>query len=191
MLQIFLGTVFLLFDINISVYSIDLLPDLIGWIIMSFGLKKLSQHSGLFKWVFIIGIFMIAVSAVQAVIPFIGDGNLVYTYISKHFGIENTAFYLTTVFWGMKLVAITFTVLALFKIKDRISDTQSIRRLRVVWLVILAIEMSTFVYKSLIMCYLPDAIQKAIIQILVVGVIFFKIWFIFSEYKITKDYKPY
>lgn len=193
MLQIFWGSVFLLFDINVSVHCIDVLPDFIGWILVAVGLKKLSQHSRVFKCVKVIGIFMILISIIQAAISFMGSGNFVYNYISKYYGIENadSAYLLTTVFWGLKMVVLTLAILALFKIRDRISDTQSIKRLGAVWLVILAIELSTYAYKNLIMDYLPNSIQKAIMQILVVGVIFFKIWFIFSEFKITKDYKPY
>ncbi len=193
MLQIFWGSVFLLFDINVSTYCIDVLPDFIGWILIAFGLKKLSQHSKVFRCVKVIGIFMIAISLLQAVISFMGSENFVYNYISKFYGIENadSAYLFTTVFWGLKMAVLTLAILALFKIRDRISDTQSIKRLAIVWLIVLAIELSTFVYKNLIMCYLPSTIQKAIMQILVVGVIFFKIWFVFSEYKITKDYKPY
>lgn len=195
MLQIFWGSIFLLFDIgiNISEHSIDILPDFIGWILVVVGLKKLSQHSRLFKGVKVAGILMILISAFNAVITFIGSDNFVYTYISRHHSIStaDSAYIFNTAFWGFKMVVLTVTVLALVKIKDRISDTQSIKKLGAVWFTIFLIELATFAYKNLIMNYLPSGIQKAIMQILVLGVIFFKIWFVFSEFKITKDYKPY
>lgn len=195
MLQIFWGSIFLLFDIviNISEHSIDILPDFIGWILVVVGLKKLSQHSRLFKGVEVAGILMILISAFNTVITFMGNDNFVYTYISEHYSIStpDSAYIFNTAFWGFKMVVFTIAVLALVKIKDRISDIHSIKRLGSVWFAIFAIELATFAYKNLIMNYLPSGIQKAIMQILVVGVIFFKIWFVFSEFKITKDYKPY
>lgn len=190
MFQIFLGSVFLLFDISVSKYCIDVLPDFIGWLLVAYGLKKLSQHSGIFTGIKITGIFMIVISIIQAVITFIGSNNFIYTYLSNHYGIDSALIF-NSVFWVLKIVVFTITVLALVKIKDRLSDTQSIKKLRTVWFVILGIEIFTFAYKNFIMNYLPDVIQRSIIQILVVGIIFFKIWFIFSGFKITKDYKPY
>lgn len=193
MFQIFLGSVFLLFDITASEYYIDVLPDFIGWLLVTYGLKKLSQHSSIFTGVKITGILMILISIIQTIITFMGSGNLIYTYFSNHYGINNadSAYIFNSVFWALKMVIFTITVLALAKIKDRLSDIQSIKRLRFVWFVILGIEIFTFAYKNLIMSYLPDVIQRTIIQILVIGIIFFKIWFIFSEFKISKDYKPY
>lgn len=190
MFQIFLGSVFLLFDISVSKYCIDVLPDFIGWLLVAYGLKKLSQHSGIFTGIKITGIFMIVISIIQAVTTFIGSNNFIYTYLSNHYGIDSALIF-NSVFWVLKIVVFTITVLALVKIKDRLSDTQSIKKLRTVWFVILGIEIFTFAYKNFIMNYLPDVIQRSIIQILVVGIIFFKIWFIFSGFKITKDYKPY
>lgn len=193
MLQIFWGSIFLLFDINITSHSIDILPDIIGWLLVAVGLKKLSQHSRLFKGVKIAGIAMLLISVFQTVITFIGDKNFAYTYISNRYlvSISDSSYILNTAFWGIKMIVLTILILALVKIKDRISDIQSIKRLAVVWFVVFGIELSTFAYKNLIMGYLPNGIQKAIMQILVIGSIFFKIWFVFSEYKIAKDYKPY
>lgn len=193
MFQIFLGSIFLLFDITVSSYYIDVLPDFIGWLLVAYGLKKLSQHSGVFTGVKIAGIFMILISILQAVITFMGSNNFVYTYLLKHYGIDHTdsTLIFSSVFWMLKFVVFTITVLVLVKIKDRLSDTQSIKRLRTVWLIILGIEIFTFIYKTLIMNYLPDIIQTSILQILVIGAIFFRIWFIFSGFKIAKDYKPY
>lgn len=192
MFQIFLGSVFLLFDITVSEYYVDVIPDFIGWFLVAYGLNKLSQHSRIFTGIKIAGIFMILINILQTVITFMGN-NVIYTYFSSHYGINNTdsAYILNSVFWALKIVIFTIAVLALVKIKDRLSDTQSIKRLRTVWFVILGIEIFTFAYKNFIMNYLPDTIQRSIIQILVVGIIFFKIWFIFSGFKITKDYKPY
>lgn len=193
MLQIFWGSIFLLFDINISEHNIDILPDFIGWLLVVFGLKKLSQHSGLFRGVKIVGIFMILISILHAVISFMGNDNFAYTYISNHFGISDaySAFIFSTTFWALKMIVLTITVLALVKIKDRISDTKSIKKLRAVWFIVLGIELFTLAYKNLIMNYLPNSLQHAIMQILAVGVMFFRIWFIFSEFKLAKDYKPY
>lgn len=193
MLQIFWGSIFLLFDINVSSHSIDILPDFIGWLLMVIGLKKLSQHSKLFRGVEIVGILMILISIIQTVILFKNTDNFVYTYISNHCGISNTdsAYILNTAFWALKMIVLTVTVLALVKIKDRISDTKSIKRLGTVWFIVLGTELFTLAYKNFIMNYLPDSLQKAIMQILAVGVIFFRIWFIFSELKLAKDYKPY
>ena len=186
MLQIFWGFIFLLFDINISLYSIDILPDFIGWILLFCGTYKLLQNSKVFTCVKISVIFMSLVSLMQYVISFMGSSNFVYAYISGQFGVKNAdfAYVLTNVFWGLKLIVLTLSVFALFKMKDTLRDTKRVIILRNVWLIILIIEIATFLFNNFIAYYFPNTMQKAIIQVLVVGVIFFKIWFIFSVYKI-------
>ncbi len=191
--QIFWGLLFLLFDINVSSHSIDVLPDFIGWILIAVGMKKLSQHSKVFNGMTVMGIIMTLISAFQTVIYFLGEKRFAYTYAAKQFSVSNSdsVFIINTAFWILKLSALTIAVLALAKIKDRISDTKSIKRFRCVWFSALGIEIFAYLYRNLIMSYLPESAQKAVIQILVIGVIFFKIWFLFDEFKIAKDYKPY
>ncbi len=186
-LQIFWGSVFLLFDINASVYGIDILPDFTGWILTVFGICRLSRYSKAFNCIKIAGIFMTIVSLVQFVISFL-DKNYIYTYFLERFGIGNaeTEFVLTNAFWGIKLIAFTLLVFAFYKAKDCLGDIHRIKILGTVWLAILIIEIFTFSFNNFIVNYLPDAIQKAIMQILVVGVIFFKIWFVYCVYKISK-----
>lgn len=190
MLQIFWGSVFLLFDINASVYGIDILPDFAGWILTVFGICRLSRYSKSFNCIKIAGIFMTIVSLVQFVISFMSK-NYIYTYFSERFGIGNaeTEFVLTNAFWGIKLIAFTLLVLAFYKAKNSLGDIHRIKILGTVWLAILIIEISTFLFNNFIVNYLPNAIQKAIMQILVVGVIFFKIWFVYCVYKLSKALK--
>ncbi len=169
MLQIFWGLIFLLFDINASIYSIDILPDFIGWILIFCGFVRLSRKSDAFIGVKIIGIIMALASAVQLVLSFLE--------------IRNSSVY-NTVFWGLKLVALTITILSFLTIRDRIGDFQRIKILRAVWLAILIIEILTFVCNH----FIEDlsVVRDPVMQILVVGVIFFKIWLLFCVYKIKK-----
>ncbi len=188
MLQVLWGFIFLLFDINVSLYSIDILPDFIGWILAVYGLSKLSNHTEMFICVRIAGIFMILTSLLQFVISFMGSGNFIYTYLSKLFSIENAdaANLLSNIFWGLKLIALTLVVIALINIRNRLGDIKRVKILRTVWFAILIIEIATFLFNNFIMAYLPNSVRNAIMQILVVGVIFLKIWLIFSAYKINK-----
>lgn len=188
MLQVLWGFIFLLFDINVSLYSIDILPDFIGWILAVYGFDKHFNHTGMFICVRIAGIFMILTSLLQFVISFMGSGNFIYTYLSKLFSIENAdaAYLLSNIFWGLKLVALTLVIIALFNIRNRLGDIKRVKILRTVWFAILTIEIATFLFNNFIMTYLPNSVRNAIMQILVVGVIFLKIWLIFSAYKINK-----
>ena len=188
MLQVLWGFIFLLFDINVSLYSIDILPDFIGWNLAVYGFGKLSNHTGMFICVRIAGIFMILTSLLQFVISFMGSGNFIYTYLSKLFSIENAdaAYLLSNIFWGLKLIALTLVIIVLFNIKNRLGDIKRVKILRTVWFAILTIEIATFLFNNFIMTYLPNSVRNAIMQILVVGVIFLKIWLIFSAYKINK-----
>ena len=188
MLQVLWGFIFLLFDINVSLYSIDILPDFIGWILAVYGFGKLFNYSGMFICVRIVGIFMILTSLLQFVISFMGSGNFIYTYLYKLFSIENAdaAYLLSNIFWGLKLVALTLVIIALFNIRNRLCDIKRVKILRTVWFAILTIEIATFLFNNFIMTYLPNSVRNAIMQILVVGVIFLKIWLIFSAYKINK-----
>lgn len=171
MLQIFWGFIFLLFDINASIYSIDVLPDFIGWILIVCGFVRLSDESNAFIGVKIIGIIMALASAVKIILSFVKIGN------------TNL---LDNAFWGLKLIVLTITVYALITIRDRINDFQRIKIFRDVWLAILIIEILTFLYGHFIADYFPYAVNKAIMQILVVGIIFLKIWLLFCVYKIKK-----
>ena len=188
MLQVLWGFIFLLFDINVSSYSIDILPDFIGWILAIYGLSKLSNLTGMFICVRISGIFMILTSLLQFVISFMGSDNFIYTYLSKLFSIENAdaAYLLSNIFWGLKLIALTLVIIALFNIRNRLGDIKRVKILRTVWFAILTIEIATFLFNNFIMTYFPNSVRNAIMQILVVGVIFLKIWLIFSAYKINK-----
>lgn len=188
MLQVLWGFIFLLFDINVSLYSIDILPDFIGWILTVYGFGKLSNHTRMFICVRIAGIFMILTSLLQFLISFMGRGNFIYTYLSKLFSIENAdaAYLLSNIFWGLKLIALTLVIIALFNIKNRLGDIKRVKILRTVWFAILTIEIATFLFNNFIMTYLPNSVRNAIMQILVVGVILLKIWLIFSAYKINK-----
>lgn len=174
----FWGFIFLLFDINASVYSIDILPDFIGWILAVYGFGKLLHYEKTlkktFRFVKISGIFMITATLLQFILSFIISGNFIFTYI------------LADIFWLLKLIALNILIFALFTVRERINDTQRFKTLEVVWLAIVMIEILTFLYNNFLVNHLPDTIQKAIMQVLVVGVIFFKVWFVFSIYKILK-----
>lgn len=188
MLQVLWGFVFLLFDINVSSYSIDILPDFIGWILIVFGLNMVLLKCKVFTFVKVSGIFMIFVSLLQFVVSFMGSGNFVYTYLSTLFSIENAdfAYLLDNIFWGLKLFVLTLVVFALFNVIDRLGDIKRIRTLRDVWLGVLIIEIATFLLNNFVSDYIPETLQKAFMQILVLGVIFFKIWIVFSVYKVKK-----
>ena len=188
MLQIFWSSVFLLFDINVSLYSIDILPDFIGWILLFFGLKKLSLNSKMFSFAKISSIFMIFAGLLQFVFSFMGRSNLIYTYFSRLFGMKNIdlAYLSDNVFWALKLAVLTLVFFSLFNIRDRLSDTKRVKILRTIWFAVLIIEVATFLINNFIMSYLPDGVKKAVMQVLVVGIIFLKVWFIFSVYKIQK-----
>ena len=183
MLQVLWGFVFLLFDINVSSYSIDILPDFIGWILIVFGSNRVLLKCKVFTFVKVSGIFMIFVSLLQFVVSFMGRGNFVYTYLSRIFSMENAdfAYLLDNIFWGLKLV-----VFALFNVRDRLGDIKRIRILRDVWLGALIIEIATFLLNNFVSDYIPETLQNAFMQILVLGVIFFKIWIVFSVYKVKK-----
>lgn len=188
MLQVLWGFVFLLFDINVSSYSIDILPDFIGWILIVFGSNRVLLKCKVFTFVKVSGIFMIFVSLLQFVVSFMGRGNFVYTYLSRLFSIKNAdpAYLLDNIFWGLKLSVLTLVVFALFDVRDRLGDIKRIRILRDVWLGVLIIEIATFLLNNFVSDYIPETLQKAFMQILVLGVIFFKIWIIFSVYKVKK-----
>ncbi len=188
MLQVLWGFVFLLFDINLSSYSIDILPDFIGWILIVFGLNRVLLKCKIFTFVKVSGIFMIFVSLLQFVVPFMGRGNFVYTYLSTLFNMENadSAYLLDNIFWGLKLFVLTLVVFALFNIRDRLGDIKRIRILRDVWLGVLIIEIATYLLNNFVSDYIPETLQKAFMQILVLGVIFLKIWIVFSVNKVKK-----
>ncbi len=184
MLQVLWGFVFLLFDINVSSYSIDILPDFIGWILIVFGSNRVLLKCMVFTFVKVSGIFMIFVSLLQFVVSFMGKGNFVYTYLSTLNA--DFAYLLDNIFWGLKLFVLTLVVFALFNIRDRLGDIKRVRILRDVWLGVLIIEIATFLLNNFVSDYIPETLQKAFMQILVLGVIFFKIWIVFSVYKVKK-----
>lgn len=188
MLQVLWGFVFLLFDINVSSYSIDILPDFIGWILIVFGLNRVLLKCRVFTFVKVSGIFMIFVSLLQFVVSFMGRGNFVYTYLSTLFSIKNadSAYLLDNIFWGLKLFVLTLVVFTLFNVRDRLGDIKRVRILRNVWLGVLIIEIATFLLNNFVSDYIPETLQKAFMQILVLGVIFFKIWIVFSVNKVKK-----
>lgn len=189
---IFFGLLFLLFDLNVSKLGIDILPDFVGWALMFFGYLKLSRHGKAFK----IGSAVYAVAFVLGVLHVVstlmGDSSFALKlFSSSSTDTKDAIFYVNTIYFVIKLLILTFTLPAICRLRDYMSDTALIKRTRTAWLILLAIQALYCTYAAFIEAHLPQGLSLVFEQILVIFTILVQVLFLIMIFKIKKDYRAY
>ena len=160
---IFASFIFLLFDLNVTSYEIDVLPDFLGWMFMLLATFKMSDKVKYASYAKATEIFMFVIS-----IP--------YEVMSLLPGIKE--FPISLFYAICKLAVMTFVLFCFSKLKERVKNTVYYNTAAKVWLVFLVVEAVYFVFAGLIEPILPEGAAMAITQAVVITLLFTQVLFL-------------
>lgn len=169
---IFASFIFLLFDLNVTSYEIDILPDFLGWMFMLLATFKMSDIIKYAPYAKTAEIFMLVVSVpyeVMSLLPGIK-------------GLPVSFFYAIC-----KLASMTFVLFCFSKLKERVKSIVYYDTAAKVWLVFLAVEAVYFVFAGLIESKLPEGVAMAITQAVVITLLFTQVLFLIFLRKAQKS----
>lgn len=169
---IFASLIFLLFDINVTSYEIDILPDFLGWIFMLAATVKMSaliKYADCAKTAEIVMLVVSVPYEVSAFLPVIG-------------GLAASFIYAV-----LKLSATTFVLFCFSKIKESLKEKTYFYTAQKVWIVFLALEAVYFIYAGLIENLLPERTALAITQAIVIMLLFAQVLFLIFLRKTQKS----
>lgn len=173
---IFVSLILLLFDINVTSYEIDILPDFLGWIFMLIATFKMS---GLIK-------YASYAKAAEIIMLIISVPYEASSFLSGIGGMGASFVYALA-----KLLAITFVLFCFSKIKERLKDKTYFVTASKIWFVFLALEAVYFIFAGLIEPILPKSVALAITQVVVITLLFTQVLFLIFVRKTQKkvDFK--
>ncbi len=160
---IFASFIFLLFDLNVTSYEIDVLPDFLGWMFMLLATFKMSDMIKYASYAKAAEIFVLVIS-----IP--------YEVMSLLPGIKE--FPISLFYAICKLAVMTFVLFCFSKLKERVKNTVYYNTAAKVWLVFLVVEAVYFVFAGLIEPILPEGAAMAITQAVVITLLFTQVLFL-------------
>lgn len=160
---IFVSLIFLLFDINVTSYEIDVLPDFLGWIFMLIATFKMSDLIKYASYAKSAEIIMLIISVPYEALYFLpGIGGMGASFV----------------YALAKLSAMTFVLFCFSKIKERLKDKTYFSTASKIWLIFLALEAVYFIFAGLIEPILPKSAALAITQVVVITLLFTQVLFL-------------
>lgn len=160
---IFVSLILLLFDINVTSYEIDILPDFLGWVFMLMATIKMSDIIKYPSYTKTVEIIMFIISVPYEAVSFLpGVGGM----------------WASVVYALAKLSAMTFVLFCFSNIKERLTDKTYFITASRIWLIFLALEAGYFVFAGLIEPILPKSVALAITQAVVIALLFTQVLFL-------------
>ncbi len=165
----FASFIFLMFDINVTLYEIDILPDFLGWVFIllaTFKMSDLIKCATLAKAVQIVMLVLSLPYEVSAFLP-----AAVGSVFSFAYGV-------------LKLLTMTVVLFCFSNIKDQLTDKTYYYTAKKIWLIFLTLEAVYFIYAGLIEHMLPESASVAITQAIVMMLLFAQVLFLIFLRKI-------
>ncbi|MCD8327903.1 MAG: hypothetical protein LUC25_02275 [Ruminococcus sp.] len=168
----FASLIFLLFDLNATSYEIDILPDLLGWVLLLIATVKLSGYIRNARYLKLIEAAMLVFSVFYEVRALLGEtaGNIIsYSYSL------------------LKLVCITFALYCFTRLAGRMKERAYYNAAKKSWLALVVLEVLYLLLAAFIIPILPESIGLSITQVIVITLLFVQILFLIFLRKAQKS----